>query len=167
MKNFNLPAKGRFKLSVPFSFIFVLGILLFAAGCNKFEDLLDYNAKLQGVDLKLVADNFVSPLGVVAAPDESDKLYVIDQIGKIWVLDAAGSRLPVPFLDVSTKIVPLSPNYDERGLLGFAFAGVTGWLGGELVDRLSVGVDEGAHLDAPSSLSGRPASGHTRVAASK
>jgi uncharacterized membrane protein len=35
---------------------------------------------------------------------------------------------------------------------GLALAGVTGWLGGELVDRLGVGVDEGAHLDAPSSL---------------
>ena len=34
---------------------------------------------------------------------------------------------------------------------------VAGWLGGELVDRLGVGVDNGAHLDAPSSLSGRPA----------
>ncbi|HJW95604.1 MAG TPA: DUF2231 domain-containing protein [Thermoanaerobaculia bacterium] len=34
---------------------------------------------------------------------------------------------------------------------------VTGWLGGELVDRLAIGVDEGAHADAPSSLSGRPA----------
>jgi uncharacterized membrane protein len=34
---------------------------------------------------------------------------------------------------------------------------VTGWLGGELVDRLGVGVDEGANVDAPSSLSGRPA----------
>jgi uncharacterized membrane protein len=34
--------------------------------------------------------------------------------------------------------------------------GVAGWLGGELVDRLGVGVDDGAHLDAPSSLSGRP-----------
>ena len=31
---------------------------------------------------------------------------------------------------------------------------VTGWLGGELVDRLAVGVDEGANLDAPSSLRG-------------
>lgn len=39
-----------------------------------------------------------------------------------------------------------------------AVAMVTGWLGGELVDRLGVGVDDGAHLDAPSSLSGRPAS---------
>ena len=43
-------------------------------------------------------------------------------------------------------------------LVGAALAGLTGWFGGELVDRLGVGVHEGAHLDAPSSLSGRPAS---------
>jgi len=42
--------------------------------------------------------------------------------------------------------------------VGVALALVSGWLGGELVDRLGVGVDDGAHLDAPSSLSGRPAS---------
>ena len=41
--------------------------------------------------------------------------------------------------------------------LGVALGGVTSWLGGELVDRLGVGVDEGAHLNAPNSLSGRPA----------
>jgi len=40
---------------------------------------------------------------------------------------------------------------------GVALAAVTAWLGGELVDRLGVGVDDGAHLDAPSSLSGEPA----------
>lgn len=38
--------------------------------------------------------------------------------------------------------------------VGFALAGVTGWLGGELVDRLSVGVDDGANLNAPNSLTG-------------
>ena len=43
------------------------------------------------------------------------------------------------------------------GLAGCGLALVTAWLGGELVDRLGVGVDDGAHLDAPSSLSGRPA----------
>jgi uncharacterized membrane protein len=41
--------------------------------------------------------------------------------------------------------------------IAVALALVSGWLGGELVDRLGVGVDDGAHLDAPSSLSGRPA----------
>lgn len=44
------------------------------------------------------------------------------------------------------------------GFIGAALAGLTGWLGGELVGRLGVGVDDGAHLDAPSSLSGKPAS---------
>ena len=43
-------------------------------------------------------------------------------------------------------------------LLGAGLAGLTGWLGGELFARLGVGVSEGAHLNAPSSLSGRPAS---------
>jgi uncharacterized membrane protein len=43
------------------------------------------------------------------------------------------------------------------GLMGAGLAVVTGWLGGELVDRLGVGVDDGAHLDAPSSLSELPA----------
>jgi uncharacterized membrane protein len=38
---------------------------------------------------------------------------------------------------------------------------LTGWLGGELVDRLGVGVDEGAHLNAPNSLSGKPATYNT------
>ena len=43
-------------------------------------------------------------------------------------------------------------------LLGAGLAIVTGWLGGELVYRLSVGPDRGAHLDSPSSLTDRQAS---------
>ena len=43
-------------------------------------------------------------------------------------------------------------------LVAVVLAVVTGWLGGELVDRMRVGVDDGAHLDSPSSLSGQPAS---------
>lgn len=41
---------------------------------------------------------------------------------------------------------------------GAALAMATGWLGGELVERLGMAVHEGAHLDAPNTLSGRPAS---------
>jgi hypothetical protein len=43
------------------------------------------------------------------------------------------------------------------GLTAVVIALVTAWLGGELVDRLGVGVDDGAHLDSPSSLSELPA----------
>jgi uncharacterized membrane protein len=43
-------------------------------------------------------------------------------------------------------------------LIGALLMLITGWLGGELVERLGVGVDEGANLNAPSSLTGREAS---------
>jgi uncharacterized membrane protein len=43
------------------------------------------------------------------------------------------------------------------GVIGLLFGLFGGWLGGELVYRLSVGVDFDAHVDSPSSLSGRPA----------
>ncbi|MFP4439062.1 MAG: DUF2231 domain-containing protein [Chloroflexaceae bacterium] len=42
-------------------------------------------------------------------------------------------------------------------IIGIALLGVTGWLGGELVDRHGVGVDPGANLNSPNSLSGKPA----------
>lgn len=63
-----------------------------------------------------------------------------------------------------------SNNVADTAPIGLSIAGaslalVTGWLGGELVDRLAVGVDDGAHVDSPSSLSDRPAAdrapGHT------
>lgn len=73
------------------------------------------------VDIELVADNLTSPLGVVTANDESKRLFIIDQIGKIWIIDKHGNRLPNPFLDITAKVIPLNPNGDERGMLGVAF----------------------------------------------
>jgi glucose/arabinose dehydrogenase len=75
----------------------------------------------KAVDMKLIADGFASPIGVVAVPDNSKRLFVIDQSGKIWIINAAGTKLSTPFLDVTSKMVPLNPNGDERGLLGLAF----------------------------------------------
>ena len=73
------------------------------------------------LDLKLVADNFVSPVPLVDAPDHSKRLFVVDQTGKIWIIDKHGKKMPQPFLDISSRMVTLQPFYDERGLLGLAF----------------------------------------------
>jgi uncharacterized membrane protein len=43
------------------------------------------------------------------------------------------------------------------GLFAIVLAVIAAWLGGEMVYRLGVGVDGGAHLDSPSSLSELPA----------
>jgi len=39
-------------------------------------------------------------------------------------------------------------------VVALLFGAMGGWLGGELVDRLGVGVDNGANLNAPNSISG-------------
>jgi uncharacterized membrane protein len=59
-------------------------------------------------------------------------------------------RADAPDLTPTTNVFLLE-------VAALAIGSVAGWLGGELVDRLAVGVDDGAHLDAPSSLSSRPA----------
>jgi glucose/arabinose dehydrogenase len=108
--------------------IILLPALLLILGCKKTETVRDSTEqiaaqainRLKPVDLQLVAANFTSPLGVVAVPGES-RLFVIDQVGKIWVIAEDGSRLATPFLDVTNTLVTLNPGFDERGLLGLAF----------------------------------------------
>ena len=86
-------------------------------GCKK----NDHPFPAKDVDLELIADNFVSPITLVEPPDGSHRLFVVDQAGQVWIIDANGNKLSQPFIDVSSKIVSLSPAYDERGLLGLAF----------------------------------------------
>lgn len=110
-----------------FGFITLFAISIFFQGCKKSDTTSISNAETsksshqKEMDLQLIASNFTSPIGVVAFPDNSKRLAVIDQIGKIWIIDASGNKLPTAFLDLSSKLVTLSPGYDERGLLGLAF----------------------------------------------
>lgn len=115
MKRKHLPARP-YLLTLITSIAFFLALLWVIQGCDKDDDNAPKNT-----DLQLVADNFVSPIGVVAAPDNSKRLFVIDQAGKVWIIDATGNKLSTPFIDVTSMMVPLSPGYDERGLLGLAF----------------------------------------------
>jgi glucose/arabinose dehydrogenase len=78
----------------------------------------------QTVALRQVAGGFNSPLEGTFAPGHPHRLFVIDQIGKIWSIDLTGARTKKLFADVSGLLVPLGLfgiDYDERGLLGLAF----------------------------------------------
>lgn len=73
------------------------------------------------IGLELVAQNFTSPMMVTSPNDGTGRLFVVDQIGVVWVVDANGTTLPEPFLDLRNNLANLSPTYDERGLLSIAF----------------------------------------------
>lgn len=81
---------------------------------------------------------------------------------RVGTLHGVGNVIVVLLFAVGWWIRRGSPDAPSTGALTLSIVGVllalvTGWLGGELVDRLAVGVDDGAHVDAPSSLSGQPA----------
>jgi glucose/arabinose dehydrogenase len=73
------------------------------------------------VGLRLVAEDLTSPVALVAPPDASGRRFIVDQTGVIRVLTADGVVRAEPFLDLRSRIVPLMPEFDERGLLGLAF----------------------------------------------
>src|SRR4030095_3623407 len=99
--------------------LLLLSMPVIFSGCTKFDDI--FKKKNQEIDSKVFTDNLVSPIGVVALPDNTKRLAIIDQIGKIWLTDEHGTKSSAPLLDVSGKLVTLNPNGDERGLLGLAF----------------------------------------------
>ncbi|KDE55832.1 plastocyanin [Methanoculleus sp. MH98A] len=73
------------------------------------------------VSLEPVAEGFVAPLMLTDAGDGTGRLFVVDQVGTVSIIDANGTLVEEPFLDVRDRMVNLTPSYDERGLLSIAF----------------------------------------------
>jgi glucose/arabinose dehydrogenase len=73
------------------------------------------------VGVRLVADGLTAPVALVEPPDDTGRLFIVDQVGLIRILMPDGSLRPDPFLDLRSRIVPLMASFDERGLLGLAF----------------------------------------------
>ena len=65
------------------------------------------------IALELVADGLTSPLMVTEAPDDSGRLFIVDQVGKIWIVMPDGTLVDAPFLDISERMVELTPPYDD------------------------------------------------------
>ena len=73
------------------------------------------------------------------------KVVVTATFALVWL-----ARYGAPDVTPSTTLLAIE-------ISALVAGAVAGWLGGELVDRLGVGIDDGANLNAPNSLSGRPA----------
>ncbi|MDM4722201.1 DUF2231 domain-containing protein [Micromonospora sp. WMMA1363] len=74
-------------------------------------------------------------------------------------LSHAAANVAVILLFAAVWVVRLNADSRAAGgaliaieVVALAILGVSAWLGGELVDRLGVGIDRDADLDAPSSL---------------
>jgi hypothetical protein len=99
-----------------------LGILLvciiFITACKKSNPTPGSNGS---PDLKLIAGDLAAPLTLAEAPDDTKRLFIVDQVGKIWIVYPDSTKPSTVFIDISSKMVTLQTGYDERGLLGLAF----------------------------------------------
>src|SRR4030095_2349122 len=71
--------------------------------------------------LQIIVDSLTSPVAMAEPPDDTKRLFIADQTGKIWIIGSDGKKVSTPFIDITSKMVALNPSYDERGLLGLAF----------------------------------------------
>ena len=72
------------------------------------------------VKLEVVAAGLNAPVMAVSPPDDSGRLFVVEQTGTVRVLKNS-KFLADPFLSVQSKMVALRETFDERGLLSLAF----------------------------------------------
>lgn len=68
------------------------------------------------VELEAVAGGFSSPVALANAGDE--RLFVVEQPGRIRIIGADGEVLPTPFLDIAERVKDAN---SEEGMLGLAF----------------------------------------------
>lgn len=73
------------------------------------------------ITLTSIATGLTAPVALAAPDDGSGRLFIVDQVGLIHLVNSADALLETPFLDIRDKLVNLNASYDERGLLGMAF----------------------------------------------
>ncbi len=95
--------------------IFVVIVMLASTiGSGSFVPVISAQSDVTLVPL---ATGFTQPLAVVDAPDNTDRLFVVERRGRIRIVEG-GQILPTPYLDVSSLI---TSSGQEQGLLGLAF----------------------------------------------
>jgi glucose/arabinose dehydrogenase len=76
------------------------------------------------VSLVKIAGGFLDPIGVASAFDGTGRLFVVERIGRVRIVNKDGSVQPEPFIDL-TKINPLGNDvqtgFVEQGLWSIAF----------------------------------------------
>jgi hypothetical protein len=63
---------------------------------------------------------FTDPVAIVSAPGETNRLFVVEQRGRIAVITNLAAPNRTVFLDIASRVAGGVPS-DERGLLGLAF----------------------------------------------
>jgi glucose/arabinose dehydrogenase len=75
------------------------------------------------IQLVKVAGGLIDPVNIAAPNDGSGRLFVVERVGRIRIIDKDGTLLPDPFLDLTSDHggSGVDANYVLQGMLGLAF----------------------------------------------
>jgi glucose/arabinose dehydrogenase len=74
------------------------------------------------IQLVQIAGGLVDPANVASANDGSGRLFVVERIGRIRIIDKDGTLPPEPFLDLSSNAGgPVEARSIDQGMLGLVF----------------------------------------------
>ncbi|XP_028396327.1 HHIP-like protein 2 [Dendronephthya gigantea] len=68
-----------------------------------------------------VSKNLRNPLDLVHANDQTHRMFLVEQIGLVYIILPNGTQLNTPFMNISSKVLTSPAFGDERGLLGLVF----------------------------------------------
>lgn len=73
----------------------------------------------QSINIELFATGLNKPVSIKHAGD--NRLFVVEQDGLIRIISSEGVVAPIPFLNITARVINVNGFGDERGLLGLAF----------------------------------------------
>jgi len=141
----------------PMLIVFPLGLLATSVGFDV-ATLVSGNGYWSEIAYWLITVGIVSGLlAAVFGVIDFLRIPTGTRARRIGVYHGLGNVVVVGLFGLSWFLRRDDPRSAEGLAYALSFAGaglaaITGWLGGELVERLGVGVDQGANLNAPSSL---------------
>ena len=106
---------------------FVLSILAFgifachtSGNRNGDEKKADVSANANAVKYQLITDAIASPVQMVLAPGDTNRLFIGDLGGRIFIMQN-GKLSPKPFIDISSKLEQKDTSSAMRAIFSIAF----------------------------------------------
>ena len=112
--------KARFWILILIGILLIGSLLIYTQGLTQQPAFAQDNLDLPDINLTEVADGLARPVHITHAGDGSGRLFVVEQHGRIVILENDGGN--TTFLEIHDRVTsPITGGGNEQGLLSVAF----------------------------------------------
>jgi glucose/arabinose dehydrogenase len=119
-KKRRLTKKQRYWMLPALMVMILTGLGVYSLAAARLPVFAQEALDLPAIELTQVAAGLVRPVAITHAGDGSGRLFIVEQRGRIYILD--GELEETPFLNIEDRVIsPAAGGGNEQGLLGLAF----------------------------------------------